>query len=195
MQTITYFLLLTWKVNISDRQRSGLGYFGSVTREVHYETHLVFPPSSEGRREALSHCAELSALSQARVVLMSAVCTEAPHVFFRMAKLLRTKYVWWDIPIVNSNGKGKPCRAVTSTQTFSCKEGSWIAEMNDLTAIAVGFFWLLFVPVWLLQATCCLPSQDSSQNVACGNQFPFTLRRPGIYILCSLFVLTFLLPL
>lgn len=56
------------------------------------------------------------------------------------------------------------------------------------------FSWFPFVIMWLLQGTWCLSSQDSSQNMACRKQFPFTLWLPGIYILCSLFVLTFLLP-
>lgn len=38
------------------------------------------------------------------------------------------------------------------------------------------FGWLLFMIMLLLQGTCCLPSQDSSQNMACGNQLPFTFR-------------------
>lgn len=81
-------------------------------------THFVFPlVLREGGR--LSH-----SLDWVMVILMCTECIEVPHAFFRMAKLLNTKCEQWDTTNVSSNGKGKPCRAVTSTQTFCCKEGN-----------------------------------------------------------------------
>lgn len=118
--------------------------------------------------------------------------------FFRMKKLFNTMYVWWNTAKPISNGKERSLIAMSPPhKLFPVKRrGELLRWMIQNSCNSCGLFsWFHFVIMWLLQGTLCLSSQDSSQNMDCGKQFPFTLWLPGIYILCSLFVLTFLLPL
>lgn len=139
---MTYFLLLlNWKVNIDARLCSGPCYFGLMVTHALRDS-LGVPFTWEGGR--LLCTVQNSVLSTWQGLYWWMQSAPKFHMSsFRMKKLLNIIHVWWNTANPMSNGKGKPHRAVTSTQTFSCKEERWIAEMNDSKYLQE--LWIVFL--------------------------------------------------
>lgn len=97
--------------------------------------------------------------------------------FFRM-KNCSIQYIFDGIQQILSVMAKRSLTGLSPPHKFSPakRRGELLRWMIQNSCNSCGLFSRLhFVIMWLLQGTSCLPSHYSSQNMACGKQFPFTL--------------------
>lgn len=190
MQIMRYFLLLlNWKVNIGAR-----GCVQDLAILVWLVTRALRDSLEREGHLCTVQSSVLSTWQRWYWWMQSALNFHMS--FFRMKKLFNKIHVWWNQQILSVMAQRSLTELSLPHKLSPAKRrGELLTWMIQNSCNSCGLFSRFhFVIMWLLQGTRCLSSQASSQNMACGKQFPFTLWLPGIYILCPLFVLTFLLP-